>query len=493
MTINWRVREEDLSSKFTVNIGMLTAERSGPAWQGWSGNDPTQAGRGWNPDGQFSNSQAVTARVGTGVYRRTFDINNGRPRHGRSYRVGGPFFSAKHETPDYVSGHISCRGPNVWPPAEVSPHWEVAPYENWFIRYSGGFANPAVHLNGVHYTQLDGAKQLAVPLSPDDETDTNPDDLSHLGSRAYRATRPKDAEAGLMQTIIEMRDFPQQLRQTAELAKRVYEQHNRFHRRRRRSRRGDPMTPQELADINLLTNFGWIPLIDDLRKTIDVIRDFDVLVEKRKRQMKKVTKRVFREDELNSSHVLGHESSSIHNFCEPNFSSTGHPWLNLFSGGSMTISLQNMQRVWYEGAYKVNWPEFGTDARDTATELNQLRRLLGIRLDPVTLWKVTPWTWLLDWFVNVSDNIQRYQDMLTDEVANMYLYIMRHTYSRYEFKVQVNSRYGGGSADCTWYKSVEVKRRIEAANTFGWSPRPGGLSGFQQGILGSLGIKRLRR
>lgn len=484
MNVNWRVREEDLTSKFTVNIGQLTAERTGPAFHGWSGTDPTQAGRGWNASGLFENTLPVTARVGNGVYRRTFDINNGRP----PYRVGGPFFSVRHETPDYMSGNISCSGPVVWPPAEVSPHWEVAPYENWRLKYSGGFANPAVHLNGVHYTQLTGTDApLAVPSFPEDfDSNANPDDLSHLGNRAYNAVRPKDSEGGLMQTIVEMRELPGMLRQTAEQARRVAQQRLRFVGRKPR-----PMTSQEVADIHLNTNFGWLPLIRDLQKTVDVIRHFDDYVEKRKSQMKKVTKRIFREDSVNSSVVLGSESSTRHNFCEPNFSSTGHDWSNLFSGGSMTISRQRMQRVWYEGAFKVWWPEFGTDSRDTATELRQLRRLLGVTLDPVTLWKVTPWTWLIDWFVNVSDGIQRYSDMLGDEVANMYLYLMRHSYDRYEFKVQVNARYGG-SAECTWYKAVEVKRRVEGQSAYGFSPRPGGLTGFQTSILGSLGIKRVR-
>jgi hypothetical protein len=122
--------------------------------------------------------------------------------------------------------------------------------------------------------------------------------------------------------------------------------------------------------------------------------------------------------------------------------------------------------------------------------VRQALSLLGANVDATSVYKVTPWTWLIDWGVNVGDFVRRVEDIATDAAVSRYFYLMRRTFVRFEYR-SVFSTYDGQTHDFRAYRSVDVKRRVASVNPFNFSLLPGGLSGMQYSILAALGLSKL--
>jgi hypothetical protein len=122
----------------------------------------------------------------------------------------------------------------------------------------------------------------------------------------------------------------------------------------------------------------------------------------------------------------------------------------------------------------------------------QAATLLGLRVNPTTLYRCIPYTWLADYFAATSSSLQRLEDELTGEVVCRRFHLMRTTFDRFEYRVKFETR-DGKAHDITWVKEASVKRRVPAENEFGFSASPGGLTGMQSAVLAALGGSRTRK
>lgn len=336
--------------------------------------------------------------------------------------------------------------------------------------YSGSFSNPVTSSFGNHGT-LEG--------TPDPElyNELNPDDLLHLGNRAYNKLRPKVEEAGLAQTLAEWRSMPGMLHTTS----------SGFHDAWRHlggDMSSNLMTPKKVASQFLNVSFGWQPFIKDMKASYDVLSEFDSYVDRIRDKNGSWMKRTRREDIVTSEEVV-HQSAITSNGCTPSL-----PLEFLVPGGcSQTITRQKMTSVWYTGTFKYYRPEFdyAKKMHPAYRRVQQLITALGLRVSPSVVYKVTPWTWLVDWFVNIGDYVQRVEDMASDSIVSKEFYLMRHSRVRYEYR-KVFKTYDGQTLDLRWYRTVESKRRGSAESPFHFATTPGGLSTRQIAILVALGI-----
>lgn len=147
--------------------------------------------------------------------------------------------------------------------------------------------------------------------------------------------------------------------------------------------------PKQVAAATLAYQFGWAPLISDLRKLIS----FQDQVEKRRFQIDKAfnDERGYRGKAM----LLLKEDHSIER--------------NKLLQSSMQMTLRrdvytdDLQKVWASVTWKPSsrMRQLGYDAAYAAA----FRSALGLnaRNIPLTVWKVLPWSWFVDWFANCSD------------------------------------------------------------------------------------------
>jgi hypothetical protein len=338
--------------------------------------------------------------------------------------------------------------------------------------YAGSFS-----LGGVTHGRGNLGTLEGLP-DPTVYNEANPDDLSDLANRAYVKLRPKLEEAGIAQTLAEWRSVPGMLKTTSGGFSQLWKDFG-------GTVSGNTMSPKAAASQFLNVTFGWQPFIKDLQDAYNVLDAFEAYIDRIRESNGSWMKRTRKEEVVESEEVL-YQGQSNTNSCSPALLASDF----LVPGSCyQTVTRQKMTRVWHTGTFKYYRPEFDY-AHKMHPALRRMRQLitaLGLRINPSVVYKVTPWTWLIDWFVNVGDYVTRVQDMATDSIVSREFYSMRHSVVRLEYRKRFSTM-DGQSFDLKWYRYVETKRRGSAESPFHFTLLPGGLSVRQMAILAAVGL-----
>lgn len=147
-----------------------------------------------------------------------------------------------------------------------------------------------------------------------------------------------------------------------------------------------------------------------------------------------------------------------------------------------------LHRTWFSGCYTYHYdPGSLSEASRIAT---QARLLLGLKIDPEVLYNLAPWSWLVDWFVNLGPVIHNLSAFGQDGLVLRYGYLMHHHMRRDTYNHRGVSLPKGGNfpvGDATYTFSLESKRRIRAT-PYGFGLTFSSFSTRQLAILGALGI-----
>ena len=330
--------------------------------------------------------------------------------------------------------------------------------------------------------------------------------LSQYSQKAYDLTRPKVEKASAAQFFYELRDLPGMLRTSAHFFKQQWENTRLIHdlpagARPEATRRvthafeaGVKMLPKEAADHFLNHNFGWVPFINDLTKFFDTYQRTNEYVEQLTKSngnwqgrraaidhvitVGKIGNRVYSQRVQPSGFRL---DSVLKPVTVDGISCTG------FCDITQTFELD----VWAKGSFKVYIPEFDDNLLtfgSQVTSIGRLLRIYGAHINPSLIWRITPWTWLVDWFVSIGRNIDIINDQFFDKIPCRYLYLMGKSSRRIVSNHMFSTWQGWHSLN--WERSLSTKQRILADSPFGFDLRWDQLTPKQWAILGAIGITR---
>lgn len=435
-------------------------------------------------DGQVITGNTVLANCGTRVARVSIDEN-----HGPRGRDSGPLLLYRLLWPTYVAGNTTVFGRKMTPSGVVINRGP-RPTDDWRQTYAGGFTKS---ITGLASNLGSSETYRPTSLSHSDPL-VDPSDLSDLGNRAYGLLRPKIEKANLTQSLAEIGSAPRMLKTTLrpfhDLWKSLSGQ--KLKPSRAQNRNAWKQAPAELSDQFLNIAFGWSPALQDFLAVASTVQNISELVVAAEANNDRWQSRRFHEDIIESETVVSHVSGTSNNHCSPTLDSQN---VVVAGSGSQTVTRRRVTRIWYEGSFKRYRPEFDGSLHkgnpSALTTAQQAATLLGLRVNPVTLYRCVPYTWLADYFGSVTSSLQRLEDLLTGEVVCRRFHLMRTVFDRYEYRVKF-STYDGKAHDITWVKEASVKRRVNAENEFGFSASPGGLTGMQSAVLAALGGSRTR-
>ncbi len=144
----------------------------------------------------------------------------------------------------------------------------------------------------------------------------------------------------------------------------------------------------------------------------------------------------------------------------------------------------------FSAAYAYALPSGAESTSATVRKVVQYKQQYGLNIDPALLWELTPWSWLIDWFLPVGNFIQSVSSLILGNTACPWAYISEHTEV-----TDVYERPGVAFAG-TSYKIQpltvvsDYKRRMEAS-PFGFGVSSWkDLSPLQLSILAAIGITR---
>lgn len=237
-----------------------------------------------------------------------------------------------------------------------------------------------------------------------------------------------------------------------------------------------------MGDDYLNVKFGWEPLLDDLRAlalslleaSYGLYRPFGAV--RRNRDEKPVTTR---------------DESSALNYQMPVLTAVSGniPWLR----SDAQLKRTETKHRWIEGEF-VYIPKAGFDP---SKYMDRLETLMSLDITPAVLWQLSPWSWLVDWFVDIGGALQSAEAATSNRVLSTFCYAMEETKTK--VSVSLRNIHGSGGAQymgppdmsLTWHYTR--KRRIRA-NPFGYTgSSSSALQGDQMAILAALGLSRASR
>lgn len=238
----------------------------------------------------------------------------------------------------------------------------------------------------------------------------------------------------------------------------------------------------------LNVQFGWAPLISDIRKFADAITHAEKILRQYERDAGKLVRRRYDFPEITSTKEEVYGNGSINRYFWP-----GVNFFPLKTTATVTMRETVSKKQWFSGAFTYYLPT-GYDSRK---ELSRLRsyaqKLLGIEPTPEVLWELAPWSWAVDWFSNTGDvlkNVSRFTG--PGGLVMPYGYMMETSFivRTYSFSPSPFSGISETPDPITVTTIVKKRRR---ATPFGFGLSWNALSAFQWSILGALGLTKNRR
>jgi len=318
--------------------------------------------------------------------------------------------------------------------------------------YFRGFLDPRV-----------GADVLVVP----------PIDRSY-GDTAIQRTIPTAPSAGLAQFLGELREGKPRLPWDSNWLK---VEANKF---------------RLLGSEYLNVQFGWAPFIRDLIKMGQSVADMDKILHQYNRDSGRVVRRQYHFPPVRSQPIVTDYGIVARPLQSPYVGYTGAS--ALYQGGSasgrVVSTTTSEERYWFSGAYTYYFPDARVRGNEFATFEASMAKLLGARLTPEVLWELAPWSWLVDWRLNIGTVIGNYTKFQNDRLLLRYGYLMRTTTVTTHTTVtgvRFNNFDPGPIQRIT---TVTQKERIRATPYRGFALNPAPLTTEQWYILGALGLTK---
>ena len=231
----------------------------------------------------------------------------------------------------------------------------------------------------------------------------------------------------------------------------------------------------------LNVEFGWKPFISDLRKTaIALNRQADILEDLRRNSGKAMRR--------------GYQFPATSTISKTQLGVNAMPWPGLtvyhWLQDGCELQIQTSKRTWFAGEFRYYYPPVTAGVVERIR--HYARTILGVDVSPGTLWDLTPWTWLADWFANVGDVLANISAISEDNLAMRYGYLMQE--AKQEVKTThygVRTWYGTLPSSITGKRVVTHKTRI-GASPYGFGTAWDGFSPRQIAILAAIGINQGR-
>jgi hypothetical protein len=227
----------------------------------------------------------------------------------------------------------------------------------------------------------------------------------------------------------------------------------------------------------LNVEFGWKPLVRDLRSFAEVVRDTDNILSQYRRDAGRKIRRRY-------AFPVVYQAATLGNQFMPDLAYYANYAIN---GGGTTYRTKQ-QEVWFSGAFKYHLPLGSSAADKFARFRSEADKLLGISLTPDTVWNLSPWTWAIDWFTNAGDVMRNISNIGIDGLVLEYGYVMARTLSTHQY-VYSTTRPGNRVYSGSVRKVREDKRRTPAT-PYGFGLTTGDLTTRQKAILVALGLTK---
>jgi hypothetical protein len=235
-------------------------------------------------------------------------------------------------------------------------------------------------------------------------------------------------------------------------------------------------------DAFLSTNFAWLPFCNDLRKLMNAVKNSYKIMSQYKRDSGRVVRRRFRFEPVSTYKTTTNSTGDVWSpYAMPEKTGSSHD----------AIYEQSLKtEIWFSGAFMYYLPVTDSLLHKMEYYDRLADRVLGSDFTPLTIWNIAPWSWLLDWKLDLGSAISIANSMSEHNLVLSYGYLMRKQTALNKLTVPGLSFVKSGKlGPVSRTLSVVMKERFQAT-PYGFGIDPGTFSATQLAILVALGIKR---
>lgn len=236
------------------------------------------------------------------------------------------------------------------------------------------------------------------------------------------------------------------------------------------------------GDEYLNIQFGWLPLVSDLRKFGSAVKNHKKILDQYIADSdRKIKRRYVYPPTLTQSSATG---TGIFG------PAVGYVQMT----GQATESRINESKTWFEGAFRYHIPVSSSGKANFATYESYANKLFGTRITPEVVWNLAPWSWMADWFGNAGDVMKNISALGSDGLAMQYGYMMHSNSARLHVSASATSSGSLGSSPGSVASQVtktwETKQRVPAS-PYGFGLLDADLTSQQKAVILALGISHL--
>jgi hypothetical protein len=307
----------------------------------------------------------------------------------------------------------------------------------------------------------------------------NANEVNYYGAQAIARCIPTNPASGLGQFLGELHDLPKNIQHEA--WKDVIDSF------RKKTRRFDFDKASRTAAAEYLNGiFGWVPFVSDVYKVAKVVKNHSKIIQQYCRSANKPIHRTYR---------FPIETASVPSVVVPSNYSGAPAYPSYFYDrqGRLTLETRTSTERWLSAAFTYYLPPIVPEDNEFVQGINQWKRneqianrLLGTRLTPDLLWKLTPWSWAADYVSNAGDVVHNWSAFANDGLLMHYAYLMETKRSDEIYSLE-GVVIKGHPCDSTQVRSRVTKFR-ERASPYGFGVNPASFTAKQWSIIAALGI-----
>lgn len=159
--------------------------------------------------------------------------------------------------------------------------------------------------------------------------------------------------------------------------------------------------------------------------------------------------------------------------------------------GSLSISEVRTDTAWFSGAFTYYVDQANTYLGRMKRFEEQANHLLGTRITASTVWELTPWSWLFDWFSDASSFISNVDLLSSDSTVLKYGYVMHSSSATRSYvRSDLQPMYGGKVPGTLRVDYTRKRKTRYRATPYGFGLNVASFSPTRWSILAALGMTR---
>lgn len=242
---------------------------------------------------------------------------------------------------------------------------------------------------------------------------------------------------------------------------------------------------QKLRDAPINAQFGVIPAVSDIRALATAVKNSQRYVRQFVRDSGEIVRRSNQWTTIDEAYPIS--SYGRHGIVSP-----PGVQLEVKARGQRTHTVTHHVGAWFQ--YYVADPDGFTGRVKRYDQLAD--HLLGMKIKPSTFWELTPWSWLVDWSLDIGGLLAYQEDVRDDSlVARGGFHTVRETWTDSYECVWSFARSGSWVPSGSVPPSVTVGRvsqklvRRRSASPYAWSA-DAAVTPRRAAILASLGLSK---